>query len=446
MTSADSAFPNLPYFLGRTVRWRRGALLAAVLVAAVRPAFSAPVAANYDESKVGTYTLPDPLVLQNGKPVRDAKTWVKKRRPEILKAYEEEIYGRSPGRPGNMKFDVWDTDRKALDGKAVRKQIDIKFSGRTNNPVIHVVLYTPAGATGPVPTFVCLSFSGNYKISTDPGIKITETWDRKRDTSEMPADTARGTSHSWRIADTLARGYGVAAVYYCDIEPDLDDGTGARYGVRSMYMKPGRPEPGDNWGSISAWAWGASRVADYLETDKDVDRKQLIMLGQSRLGKTALWAGAQDERFAMVIASCSGEMGASLGRRNYGETIDHMIDVYSYQFCPNFKKYKGRWNEMPVDTHMLISLIAPRPLYLSTGSLDQWSDPKGEFLAARAAEPVYKLLGKEGLDTDAFPPLDHAIMHDIGFSCHTGKHDILPEDWDRFLDFADMHLKHPEVR
>jgi hypothetical protein len=212
--------------------------------------------------------------------------------------------------------------------------------------------------------------------------------------------------------------------------------------VRPLFFKPGQTEPGpDEWGAIGAWAWGLSRGLDYLETDKDVDAKRVIAVGQSRLGKTVLWAGAQDERFAAVIASCSGEMGAALGRRDYGENIDDMIRNFSYQFCANFQKYAKHWNDMPVDSHMLISLIAPRPLYLSTGSEDQWSDPKGEFLAALAAGPVYRLLGKQGLDTDEMPPLDVPIMHTLGFQCHTGKHDIIAEDWDRFLNFADMHLK-----
>lgn len=397
--------------------------------------------ANYDESKVGEYTLPDPLTLQNGKPVTDARTWMKKRRPEIMKLYLDDIYGHSPARVPKMKFNVWDVDHHALDGKAVRKQIDISFVGHTN-PVLHVLLYTPADAKGPVPTFLCLSFAGNEKCTTDPGVRINEVWDRREDVATMPKDTKRGTSHSWKIPETIARGYGVAAIYYGDIEPDLDDGTGWRFGVRSMFLKPGQTNmPPDGWGAISAWAWGASRVLDYLQTDKDVDRKHVIMTGQSRLGKTALWAGATDPRFCMVVASCSGEMGAALARRNYGETVTSMSKSYAYQFCPNFLAYSNNISEMPVDSHMLVSLIAPRPLYLSTGSLDRWSDPHGEFLAAQAASPVYALFGLRGLQNEQFPPLDTAIMHDIGFSCHTGKHDILPEDWDRFLDFADMHLK-----
>jgi len=400
-----------------------------------------PAQPNYDESKVGSYTLPDPLRLQNGKPVTSAKVWMKERRPEILKLYQEDIYGHSPTRLPKMKFNVWDEDRSALDGKAVRKQIDISFPGHTN-PVLHVLLYTPANARGPVPTFLCLSFSGNDSVIADPAVRINALWDRKKDIAYVPVDEKRGTSHSWKIPETLARGYGVAAIYYGDIEPDLEDGSGWRFGVRSLFLKPGQTNTApDAWGAIGAWAWGASRVLDYLETDKDVDKKHVIMLGHSRLGKTALWAGAQDPRFSMVIASCSGEMGASLARRNYGETVTGMAKSFPYQFCRNFLNYSNHISEMPVDSHFLISLIAPRPLHLSTGSEDRWGDPKGEFLAAQAATPVYQLFGLQGLDQEPFPPLDTALMHDIGFSCHAGKHDVLPQDWDRFLDFADLHLK-----
>lgn len=400
--------------------------------------------ANYDESKVGTYTLPDPLKLENGKPVTSSTIWLHKRRSEILKLYEEDIYGRSPTDIPPMKFNVLDINRRALDGEAIRKQVEISFPGHTN-PVFHVLLYTPANANGPVPTFLCLSFSGNEKVTSDPGVYVNEVWDPRRDVAYMPTNVTRGTSHSWKIPETLARGYGIAVIYYCDIEPDLADGSGWRYGVRSLFLKAGQTEVApDAWGAIGAWAWGVSRVMDYLETDKEVDTRHVIMLGQSRLGKTALWAGAQDPRFCMVIASCSGEMGASLARRDFGETVTSMARSFPYQFCRNFLNYSNRISEMPVDTHMLLSLIAPRPLYLSTASLDLWGDPHGEFLAAQAATPVYKLFGLQGLDSEEFPPLDKAIMHDIGFSCHTGKHDILPGDWDRFLDFTDLHLRHTQ--
>jgi hypothetical protein len=418
--------------------------------------FGSAKATNYDESKVGTFTLPDPLVMQGGTPVLTTNDWLNWRRPEILKLYQDDIFGHSPARPG-MIVRLRDVDVHALGGKAVRKQLDLELHGdfSTNTVVLHVLLYTPAAAPKPVPTFLCLSFSGNYAVVDDTNVFVYPVWDRKTRTLAMPTNVVRGSSHSWKIRETLARGYGVAVVDYNDIEPDLSGGW--KYGVRALYMKPGETNfAPDAWGAISAWAWGASRIMDYLQIDRDVDPDRVILLGHSRLGKTALWAGAQDTRFAMVIASCSGEMGASLSRRDYGETVTSMSKGLAYQFCKNFLQYSNNIGNMPVDSHMMISLIAPRPLYLNTGSLDLWGDPRGEFEAAIAAAPVYELFGEQSLVTDlppgkallqsdileAFtpPPLDVPIMHDIGYQTHTGKHDVLPEDWERFLDFADLHF------
>lgn len=431
---------------------------------------SAALAVNYDELKVGSFTLPDPLIQMDGTPVLTTNDWIKLRRPEILGLYQGYIFG-SGAKWRNMIDRMSDVDGHALGGLAVRKQINLEFYNYnnhtnyapTNNLVVHVLLYTPAAATNPVPTFLCLQFSGNYSVIDDTNIVIYPVWNHKTDTLAMPTNVVRGVSHNWKIRETLERGYGIAIVDYDDIEPDLADGTGWRYGVRSLYMKPDENNLApDEWGAISAWAWGASRVMDYLVTDKDVDARRVIVTGHSRLGKTALWAGAQDTRFAMVIASCSGEMGAALARRDYGEAVATMCGSFPYQFCQNFISYSNRIGEMPVDSHMMISLIAPRPLYLSTGSLDQWGDPRGEFEATIAASPVYRLFGEEGVVTNLPPdcgtngsgsilnsgtlesypppPPDVPIMRDIGFQIHTGKHDVLPEDWDRFLDFADLHF------
>ena len=435
-------------------------------------------AVNYDESKVGTFTLPDPLTLQNGQPVRDTNDWVHLRRPEILKFYQGYIYGGS-AKWRNMIDKVSDVDGHALGGLAVRKQINLEFynynrssatnSSPTNDLVLHVLLYTPAAATNPAPVFLCLSFSGNYRVIDDTNVALYPVWDHKNVMPAMPTNLDRGTSHNWKIREMLERGYGIAILDYNEIEPDLDDGSGWQHGVRSLYMKPGDTNGApDDWGAISAWAWGASRVLDYLATDKSVDARRVIMFGHSRLGKAALWAGAQDTRFAMVIASCSGEMGAALSRRDYGETLTNLCRSFPYWFSQNFLDYSNRIGEMPVDSHMLISLIAPRPLYLSTGSLDQWDDPRGEFEGAIAASPVYNLFGEQGVATNLPPdcatngsgsiltssvlesypppPPDVPIMRDIGFSIHTGKQDVLPEDWDRFLDFADLHLHRTSQR
>jgi hypothetical protein len=193
---------------------------------------------------------------------------------------------------------------------------------------------------------------------------------------------------------------------------------------------------------VSAWAWGLSRALDYLETDKGVDAKKVAVTGVSRLGKTVMWAGAHDTRFAMVIASCSGEGGAALSRRNYGETIAHLVAPgrYPYQFAGNYAKSAGRASDMPVDANLLVALIAPRPLLLQTGNTDKWSDPKGEFLAAVSAEPVYRLFGRQGLGTDQMPLAGQPILHDIGYLMHAGGHGMVPSDWDVYRQFMKLHL------
>ncbi|HTX33865.1 MAG TPA: hypothetical protein VME43_02555 [Bryobacteraceae bacterium] len=401
------------------------------------PAAVAGIPVNYDEAKVGNYTLPDPLTLANGKPVRDAKTWTEKRRPEIVRLFEENEYGRSPGRPKAMTFDVFDKGTPALDGKALRRQVTVYFSANKSGPKMDLLLYLPAGVTKPVPLLLNISFSANSTTVDDPGVKPGEVWGR--DKKRVPAP--KGGIGRLNVAPFLAAGFGVATVYYGDIDPDFLGGI--PYGVRSLYLKPGQTEPApDEWGAIAAWGWGLSRAMDYLETDKGVDAKRVAILGISRLGKTVMWAGARDTRFAMVIASCSGEGGAALSRRNYGETIAHLVAPtrYPYQFCANYQKYAEHVDQLPVDANMLVALMAPRPVFLQTGNQDYWSDPRGEFLAAVAAEPVFKLFGKQGLGTDEMPPAGQPIMHDIGYLMHAGGHGAQPGDYAEYLKFMQMHL------
>ena len=403
------------------------------------PTNVAGIPVNYDESLVGTYTLPNPLLLANGRPVRDAKAWYQKRRPEIVRLFEENQFGRSPGRPAGMSFDVFDKGTPALDGKAIRRQVTIYFSRDKAGPKMDLLIYLPADARKPVPLLLNLSFTANSNVVDDPGIKPGEVWNRDKKRVPAPKGTNFGRLN---VAPFLAQGIGVATVYYGDIDPDFLGGI--PYGVRALYLKPGQTEPApDEWGAIAAWAWGLSRAMDYLETDKGVDAKRVAIVGVSRLGKTVLWAGAHDTRFAMVIASCSGEGGAALSRRNYGETIKHLTAPtrYPYQFATNYQKYADHVDQFPVDAHMLLALIAPRPVLLQTGDTDAWSDPKGEFLAAVAAGPVYRLLGKQGLDTDQMPPAGQAILHTLGYYMHAGGHGTIPADWDQFLKFMQMHLQ-----
>ncbi|MFP5230755.1 MAG: acetylxylan esterase [Acidobacteriota bacterium] len=403
------------------------------------PATVAGIPVNYDQAKVGTYTLADPLVLNNDRKVRNAKTWYEKRRPEIVAMFETQQYGRAPGRPADESFEVTDKGTPALNGKAIRKQVTIHLLKDPAAPVIHLLLYTPASAKKPVPVLFSISFTAVSSTVEDPGITPEAVWDPKTNTR-----VAAGTSQFFgptNIVPLLDAGFGYATYYYGDVDPDY--AAGFSHGIRAWYLKPGQTERSpEDWGSIAAWAWGMSRVEDYFATDPSVDAKRVAIHGVSRLGKTVMWAGASDPRFAAVIASCSGEGGAALSHRDYGETIAHLTAPtrYPYQFALNYAKWAGFPDRAPMDAHMLVALIAPRPLLLQTGSTDFWSDPKGEFLAEVAAGPVYRLLGKDPLDTDVWPAAGQPILHDLAYSMHEGGHGMVLSDWNVYLEFLKQHL------
>ena len=389
---------------------------------------------NYDEAKVGTYTLPDPLMLQNGRPVRDAAAWAK-RRAEILALYETHIFGRVPKSAPKARFEVVETDPAAMEGTAVRKRVVMRFGEKADGPAVNVVIYLPAKATGPVPLVLSLSFVGGMPAGAAVATPAAGTA-----TAPAVVAPARPPGRGEPIAEILARGFGYAILRYTEIQPD--NAAGRTKGVMGLALAPGQTEfAPDEWGTISAWAWGLSRVQDYLETDRAVDAKRVAIVGHSRLGKSVLWAGAQDTRFALVYSSQGGEMGSALSRRDYGETVDDMAANFGYQFAGNFQKFAGHWNDMPVDAHMLIALSAPRPLLVSTGSGDKWSDPRGAFLAMVAAGPVYRLLGQTDLGTAEMPALDQPVITGtLGYLEHDGPHVISPLDWTTFLDFAGRQL------
>lgn len=406
------------------------------------PSVVAGISVNYDESKVGTYTLADPLRLNNGKPVLSAKTWWTKRRPQIVKVFETQQYGIAPDRPKEESFDVVDNG-SAFDGRALRRQVVISFSKDPSWPKIRLLIYLPAAAKKPVPMYFTISFAPNQCVTDDPAIIPGEIWNPRTHTKMMPPNRYCFFGHL-PVMRLLDAGFGVASFYYGDVDPDF--AAGFQYGIRAHYLKPGQTERApDAWGTIAAWAWGMSRVEDYFETDSQIDARRVAIQGVSRLGKTVMWAGAHDQRFAAVIASCSGEGGAALSHRDYGETIALLTapSRYPYQFAENYASWGGFPDRAPMDANMLIALIAPRPLLLQTGSSDSWSDPKGEFLAEVAAGPVYKLLGKDPLDTNVWPAPKVPILHDLAYYMHDGGHGMVPSDWDIYLEFLKMHL-HPE--
>jgi hypothetical protein len=373
---------------------------------------------NYDEAKVATYKLPDPLVLSNGQRVRNSDMWTKQRRAELIRLYETEIYGRVPANAPKVTWEDGDVDRSWRNGTAVRKQVIAHVGSGSNERRFTVWLYTPVKAVRPSPVLLSI----NFAPAARGGGPVP--------TGEPP------------VADEiLAHGWAYATVVYTEIQSDRANAW--KDGVIGLTLAPDQTEPRpDEWGSISAWAWAISRIVDYFETDKSVDARQVAIQGFSRLGKTVLWAAAKDERIAAVFSGCAGEMGSSLARRDWGETVDDMAQNFAWQFAGNLQKYVGRWNDMPVDAHMLIALSAPRPVFITGGTTDQWSDPKGEFLAEVAAGPVYRLLGKKDLGVTEFPAPDSPVVSgELAFNYHTGGHTLTMTEWNLFLNFLSRYFK-----
>lgn len=404
--------------------------------------------ANYEEAKIPDFTLPDPFTLLDGSSVKTKADWIKRRRPEILKIFAEEMYGTSPAAPEKVKSKQI-FEKETFAGKAILEEVDITIAGDENPTVMRMLICRPKGKKN-VPAFLTLNFGGNHSISSDPDITLNQNWMRNRSdrgyTNNKATEKTRGTASSrWPLEMIVDRGYALATIYYGDIDPDFDDGF--RNGVHQHFYEEGqeklRPE---QWGSIAGWAWGLSRGLDYLETHDAIDASRVGVMGHSRLGKTSLWAGANDERFAITISNNSGCGGAALNRRRIGESVTRINTSFPHWFCDNFLKYNHNEDELPVDQHLLVAAIAPRPVYIASAVQDTWADPKGEFLSARYADPVYRLLGTNGFGGEEapqkMPEVDQPLKSGtIGYHIRSGKHDVTDFDWQQYLDFADLHLR-----
>ena len=401
-----------------------------------------PPDTNYDESKVPKYELPDPLVCFDGRAVTDTRIWRETRRPEILRAFATSIYGRTPQVVTRLRFENTCTEPKAVDGLATRKEVRIRLFEEADAPWIDLLMFIPNDTPKPVPVFLGLNY-GNHGVHPDPSI-----------TPSREATIRRGEhAKRWPLELLLKRGYAVASFHGGDIELDRH-GSGCRYtpegwkkGVRSYVLtQAGRTELADDeWGSIGVWAWGLSRAMDYLVTDPAIDRKKVAVFGHSRTGKTALWAGAQDERFALVISNNSGQGGASLARRRFGESVAASYSLSGIWYCRNYRRYGNNESALPVDQHMLIALVAPRPVYIASAEQDRWADPRGEFLSGLHAEPVYRLFALPGLGVKEMPAVDHPVGKTIGYHIRSGDHEITPYDWRQYLDFADRHFRRAKL-
>jgi hypothetical protein len=397
--------------------------------------------------------LADPLVMNNGNKVTTAKQWLK-RRQELLQLFAAEEYGQAPSRPKSMTFRVFESDKNALGGIATRKQITVYFNGKTDGPQMDILMYLPNQVKKPVPIILQLDFEGNQTLSDDPAVKLSTSWigRGKGVVNNRATEATRGKHPNTDVEMILKRGYGFATIYYGDIVPDYDDGI--TNGVRGVYpelhaqgsdasvlaLYPELQGRGDNLSSIGAWAWGLSRALDYMETDKDVNAKKVAVFGHSRLGKAAVWAGATDQRFAMVISNESGAGGVRIFHRGKGEDINHLCTAFPHWFTSNFKKYMGRDTTLPFDQHMLISLIAPRPIAIGSAEEDKTSDPEGEYLGGVYATPVYRLLGTEGLPGTKMPALNEALTGQIQYHIRPGRHRIMTADWEHYLNFMDKHF------
>jgi len=399
---------------------------------------------NYDEAKVPPYTLPDVLKCNDGTVVDSPDVWNSKRRSEILRMFEEEVFGTLPAGKIPLRTKVRSEVPDALDGKAIRREVTVYFSDDDSGPKMDLLIYTPAGASKPVPAFLGYNFNGNHSIENDPRIHLSESWIRnskeKGIENNHATEASRGSASSrWPLSMIISRGYGLVTIYYGDVDPDFDDAF--KNGIHALFEKGDAPRAGDAGGSISAWAWGLSRALDVLESDKAIDAKKVAVFGHSRLGKTSLWAGATDPRFAMVIANESGCGGAALDKRIFGETVNRINNSFPHWFCINHRKYNLNEAEMPVDNHMLIALSAPRPVYVASAQEDTWADPYGEYLGLYHAGPVFRLFDKKAFDSDVMPAVNSPVQTDIAYHMRTGKHDVTDYDWEQYLKFADAHLR-----
>ncbi|MCY1718970.1 hypothetical protein OU798_01365 [Prolixibacteraceae bacterium Z1-6] len=398
---------------------------------------------NYDESKVPEFKLPDPLKTFSGKKIRNAKQWEKKRRPELLNFFTQNVYGEVPGELNISSVEVVEQSNNALNGKASRKQVELTFKKDNRSLSYTILMYLPINVEK-APVFLGYNFYGNHTIANDVNILISEAWSRDNPSfgiiHNQLTEQSRGVrTNRWALDEIIGAGYGLAVIYYGEIDPDKDDMSD---GVHPFFYVDDQQQPADNeWGSISAWTWGLSRAMDYFQKDADVDASKVIVFGHSRLGKTSLWAGATDTRFAGVISNDSGCGGAALSKRRFGETVWRINRSFPHWFCTNFKNYSKNEEALPVDQHQLIALIAPRPVYVASAEEDLWADPKGEFLSAYYASPVYKLYGKEGIVQKEMPGVNRPIQNTVAYHIRTGKHDVTDFDWEQYIKWADKFVK-----
>jgi len=398
---------------------------------------------NYEESKVPTFEVPDPLVTFSGDKINSVRKWEKVRRPELLGFFENKVYGKLPKTLKIDSYKILEQDDNALNGKAKRKQVELTFKNNDKILSFTILLYLPKDMDK-APVFLGYNFYGNHTITEDKAVLIPSAWANNNEAFGIKNNTlteeSRGKrTNRWAVEKILDAGYGLATIYYGEVDPDKNDLTD---GIQNLLYQPTQSQPKpDEWGSIAAWSWGMVRALDYFEKDPNIDASKIIAFGHSRLGKTSLWAGATDKRFAGVISNNSGCGGAALSKRKFGETLAVINDRFPHWFCDNFNQYSDNEEALPVDQHQLLSLIAPRPLYVASAEGDQWADPRGEFLSAYYATSVYKLYGKKGIGTIEMPKVNEPIQNTVAYHIRTGKHDVTDYDWENYIKWANAFVK-----
>ncbi len=399
---------------------------------------------SYDENAIPPYVLPELLRAGDGSSIVDARDFSARRRPELVELFRRHVYGRIEV--------ALDLNVRRVRGPEPfagelgwQSELDVELSHpeRGGTLTVRALLHVPRAATEPSPTLLSLNLFGNHTLHPDPRIRLAQGWLPENAelglSGHVASEASRGMhSGRWPIEMLLARGYALMTAYAGDIDPDYDDGF--RNGLHAFLPAAAEPRPSDAPGTLAAWAFGLSRLLDAVEQLPELNARRVAVAGHSRLGKTALWAAAQDERFALAISNESGCGGATLSRRRYGERLLHINRRFPHWFCSAFHDYDEREQELPLDQHQLLALLAPRPLYVASAALDQWADPRGEWLACQAAAPAWHLFGHEARLDEPTTSGEHGSDSRLGYHCRPGRHDITPRDFWHYLAFLDRWL------
>ena len=394
----------------------------------------------YGEENAQEYAIPDVLTCNDGTKVTTSRQWESRRRPEIMEYFYSQEYGHTPADRIAVRYELVSENKEALGGKATMRQVRFIFSNGEKEMDAVALIFIPNARKGKVPVFVGYNFKGNHSTIDDESVIYTSNYSLVKKPDNP--DWKRGCQSSrWCYDKIIDRGYAIVTMCYHDIYPDANGMEMRDHSICSLFPDYRQhAEWSDGWGAIGAWAWGSSRIADYLATQKWADMSRLAVIGHSRQGKAALWAGAQDTRFKVVISNDSGCSGAALSKRVIGENINIIYNTFPWWFCPAYKFYDANEAALPFDQHELIACIAPRFVYVASAEEDLWADPVGEFTATSLAEPVYNLYGMKGLGTSVMPGIHQPIMHDTGYHIRAGVHDVTSYDWERYMDFCDMHF------